>query len=335
MEKRIHISAFLRPDLRRYGIAMLSVATITVLIHAMRPWIGENFPPAVWVPSILLGAWYGGLGAGILTTVLNALAAAYLLPPIDSFRIADREGWIHIGVLGFYGVVISWLCESRRRAVVARTQASHDASRAHAELQATCYALARANANLRHVVNVLAADASQDCRQRQVLAQGLTAYSRIAQSPPRMIPVDSRRVIETASASFSEDLSQAGGQITFGDDLPVLAADESQLLELFRVLIDNAIKFRATEPPQISITASQRKGQWHFYVADNGIGIIPAHWDEVFALGRRLRSDEYPGAGAGLAIAKCVVENHGGLIWLTSEVGRGTTIRFTIPGQAV
>jgi chemotaxis family two-component system sensor kinase Cph1 len=100
-------------------------------------------------------------------------------------------------------------------------------------------------------------------------------------------------------------------------------------------LLDNAIKFRSAEQLRIQISAEERSDRFIFSVADNGIGLVPALWDQAFVLGRRLHGDRYPGAGMGLAMAKRIVENHGGRIWLVSEAGQGTTVRFTIPRKAV
>src|SRR2546429_2991671 len=104
-----------RPDLRRWSIAVISMILAIPAAELLRPWVGQSIPPIVLAPWIMIGAWYGGLGIGLLSTALNSIAAAYfLLPPFHSFRIAERDDALHLAAFALVGVLISWLCESRR-----------------------------------------------------------------------------------------------------------------------------------------------------------------------------------------------------------------------------
>jgi len=169
-------------------------------------------------------------------------------------------------------------------------------------------------------------------RMRELI-QGLLALSRLGRAQAPIALTSCRAVVEKALANLSVAVRETGAAVTWGE-LPEVLADELQLVELFENLIGNAIKFRGERRPEVRIVAGRQGDEWLFSVHDNGIGIEPRHWERIFALFQRLHgSDEYPGAGIGLAICSKIVARHGGRIWLDSEPGKGSAFHFSLPVQ--
>jgi signal transduction histidine kinase len=99
-------------------------------------------------------------------------------------------------------------------------------------------------------------------------------------------------------------------------------------------LVDNAVKY-TPEKGQIRLNAKRgAKGFVHVWVADTGIGIpstdLPRITERFYRVDKA-RSRELGGTGLGLAIVKHLVQAHGGELWLESELGRGTTVNFSLP----
>jgi light-regulated signal transduction histidine kinase (bacteriophytochrome) len=123
---------------------------------------------------------------------------------------------------------------------------------------------------------------------------------------------------------------ESGAQITNGP-LPSVSFDFAQLTQLFRQMIANSIMFRGSKPPQIHVSAMETGDAVQFSIKDNGIGIDPRYHEQIFGVFKRLHGREFPGTGIGLAISKRIVEQHGGKIWVESQLGQGATFHFTVP----
>ena len=167
-------------------------------------------------------------------------------------------------------------------------------------------------------------------RMEQLLADLLT-YShqfRPLASPPALI--DPEVVLQGVLLTMEKEIQQSNATVTY-DPLPKINFDFARLSQLYRQLITNSIKFHGSEPPRIHIAAKQAEHETAFSICDNGIGIDPRYHDQIFGVFRRLHGKESPGTGIGLAICKRIVEQHGGRIWVESEVGQGAIFRFTVP----
>ena len=113
-------------------------------------------------------------------------------------------------------------------------------------------------------------------------------------------------------------------------DLPPVRADSGRILQVFSNLVGNAVKFT---PAGGSITLSARRagGKVECSVTDTGPGIPPAQIPRLFGKFWQAKRGDGRGVGLGLAIAKGIVEAHGGTINVESELGHGTVFSFSVP----
>lgn len=165
----------------------------------------------------------------------------------------------------------------------------------------------------------------------QRLINDLLAYSRVGRRGQPFTPVNTAACLQLVLKNLAAVVQESRASITW-DNLPTVAADSTQLSQLFQNLIGNALKFRGDKEPQIHLSAVKVANAWQFSVRDNGIGIEPQYFERIFQVFQRLHTrEEYPGTGIGLALCQKIVERHGGVIWVESQVGQGSTFHFTLP----
>lgn len=173
--------------------------------------------------------------------------------------------------------------------------------------------------------------AADGANRMRGLIQDLLTFSRVGSQAHAMQTIELEKIVSDVLKSLAIAIAESGAQVICSS-LPKVTGDATQLTQLFQNLIANAIKFRGVEAPQVRIAARADGDVWHLEVSDQGIGIDPKFFDQLFTVFRRLHTrSEYPGTGIGLAVCKKVVERHGGRIWIESAPGKGTTFHFTIP----
>jgi signal transduction histidine kinase len=121
-------------------------------------------------------------------------------------------------------------------------------------------------------------------------------------------------------------------RIAISEHLPLGEGDERRITQVLLNLVGNAIKF--TEAGEIAVQAIAADGAFHVSVRDTGPGIAAEDQQRIFEEFQQVDSSstrEKGGTGLGLSISKKIIELHGGRIWVESELGRGSTFRFTLP----
>ncbi|MEO7766986.1 MAG: PAS domain S-box protein, partial [Ferruginibacter sp.] len=176
---------------------------------------------------------------------------------------------------------------------------------------------------------------SDSTERMKVLINDLLDFSMIG-TKGELKRIDCNNMLKDLLADIMVTIKEAGADIQY-TQLPVINGYPTEIKLLFQNLVINAIKFRKKEvAPEIKISAHKNLGYWEFAVSDNGIGIEKKNMERIFDLFQRLHTrTEYEGSGIGLAHCKKIVELHRGKIWVTSELGEGSTFYFSLPSVEI
>jgi signal transduction histidine kinase len=159
-----------------------------------------------------------------------------------------------------------------------------------------------------------------------LMVQDVLAYSRVAKGQIQLQEVNISDLIQDVVESYPQ-LREAGA-ITMREPFPKLWAHPAYLTQCISNLLGNAVKFvEPGQTPRVTIWAEDEPRGKHARVwfEDNGIGIAPEHFKQIFEIfGRVHPTQKYDGTGIGLAIVRKAVERMGGSVGLTSELGKGT-----------
>lgn len=168
------------------------------------------------------------------------------------------------------------------------------------------------------------------------LIEGLLEVSRTGRRALQRETLDMAAILREVMQSHAELIREARATVSIADDLLPCTGDACQLRSLFAALLDNAVKYRDPERAlNVGISSSQNADRVIYRVADNGQGIPANQQRDVWGLFRRLAPDgPIVGAGLGLTLAKRIVANHDGRIWLESQPGVGTTLLVELPAPA-
>ncbi|HEY6924030.1 MAG TPA: ATP-binding protein, partial [Steroidobacteraceae bacterium] len=354
-------------SVRGYAIAVGATIAVAAIRVAVSGTVGNFAPIVSFTVAITIAAWYGGLGPGLLATGLSFLGADYLYHPNHhTFEIDTVSSAVALGVLVFAGLLISLLCESlhgTRR----RLEAEQERLRQAVELQRhTQEALAESDrrkdeflatlahelrnplAPVRNAIHILRARLpptpelqwARDVIDRQVtqmarLIDDLMDVSRITRGTfeLRRDRISLAEIVRLAVETSRPGIDASGHDLVvrIPPDAIYLDADVIRLAQVFSNLLNNAAKY--TGPGgRIEITADRDSGTVVVTVQDSGIGIPPemlAHVFEPFTQLDRSLERSRGGLGIGLALAKRLVEMHGGTIEAQSS-GTGQGSRFIV-----
>lgn len=170
------------------------------------------------------------------------------------------------------------------------------------------------------------------CTHTKKLIEDLLQLSRVGKLAEVKHEVDVQWLITEVLDELKYSIQESKAVVTIQPNLPKVVSVETYLKIVFRNLLSNAIKFCDKPVPKIEIGVRPGSDRV-FFVSDNGIGIEPEYFEKIFMIFQRLhKREEYEGTGAGLTIAKKIIEAHGGRIWVESSLGESATFYFHLPG---
>lgn len=179
------------------------------------------------------------------------------------------------------------------------------------------------------------------------LINSLLHFSRLGRVELAMQKTDLNQLVNNVIDILNISLKNTKIDIRIPQLLPSIQCDPVQVSEVFSNLISNAVKYNdkadkwveigflsanELKEQNMQLSEDQQEQGIVFYVRDNGIGIKEKHLDAIFRIFKRLHThNKYGGGtGAGLTIAKKIVERHNGKIWVESKYGEGSTFYFTL-----
>jgi signal transduction histidine kinase len=345
-----------KSNLAGYALAVLAVAAAMVLTRVLRG-IGDSGLSPLFFGAVLLSAWYGGLGPGLVATVLASAGAAYLLlkgHPISFFALRDH--FLRLIVFGVVSILTSSLQDAVKRAADASRRAKEAAEMAN---EAKSRFLAMVSHELRTPLSpvLMIADLLQRnetlppqlredvrCIRKNVdleirLIDDLVDLTRINSGKMHLREeiVEIHEPLKAAIAVCQEDLREKQLQLSVNSPSAQwkVEGDPVRLQQIFWNLIRNAIKFT---PEGGRISLGVRAGKAGFVeveISDNGIGIDPRRLSaifEAFEQGGRDIQVQFGGLGLGLTICQALVQAHHGTITAASAgKGHGATFTVSLP----
>ena len=169
----------------------------------------------------------------------------------------------------------------------------------------------------------------QRVSRMEQLLNGLLEYTKSEKQESEVTEVDLNEIVEDfipieQNGKTPSFMIQAG--------MPKIHIEELKLRRVLSNIIDNAIRFNDKEQVAIMISTEVSEEETIIHIEDNGPGIEEKYHEKIFVLFQTLsRRDDHESIGVGLSIAKKIVEQRQGKIWLRSSLGEGTRFSFSVP----
>jgi signal transduction histidine kinase len=322
--------------LQRYGFVIVLVIIFVLIKTTFSAFIGRDVPFLFGLFIVLISAWYGGFGPGMLATILTGFLNFYFFME-PKFTLFGEENIPNYIILGFFcaeGFIISVMSEAHRKSDIQKSEfvgvVSHELKNPLASIKG--YAELLHKAEKRAGKKKLAEYASRiDLQVSNVLS--------MVNDMLDITKIETGRLTYHKEDFLINDLVKhivADQQITttthtitlVGTSKKLIYGDRYRIGQVITNLLSNAIKY-APNSKKISVRIKDMQSGVQIAVADKGPGISKADQKRLFEPFYRSKStDKATGTGIGLFISSQIIEQHKGKLSVKSTIGKGST--FTI-----
>ncbi|MBC6366258.1 ATP-binding protein [Algoriphagus sp. AK58] len=318
-------------------------------------------------------SWYS-VFFGALICILFGLEMNYNFFRSNSAEKIDFVGWFAISVNvvfvnGVIAKVVPILFEKMHQSIVATKKMEEVLLLKQEDLNELVHELEIQNANLNQLIKGVSEDfqeplrmmisflgqlkrkysshldekanqyidfATQGGMKMREIILGLLDLASVGKTKEKTERFEVTEVIQKVIFLQKKNILRTNAQIDWTDEMPVIEAPKTYLIQIFNELISNSLKFNSPhESPKIQISCQEEERWWQFSVRDNGIGFDDSDSIDPFVVFRRLHPNtEARGLGIGLALVRKISEYLRGSVWAESVPGEGSVFYLRIPKAA-
>jgi signal transduction histidine kinase len=326
--------------LSRYGLPIALVSIVFLFKITFFALIQQDVPFLLSSLIIIISAWYGGLGPGIIATLLaGALTNYFFLAPKGSFIGSSNIGNFFVMTVFFVeGILISIISEARHKSDIQKSEfigiVSHELKNPLTSIKGYAELIQRQ------------AEKKKDKQIGDFAGRINAQIGTLTQMVNELLDVTK---IETGRLTYRlEDFAigdvvadvVADQQVTTshkitlkGDSKRIIYGDQYRIRQVVTNLLSNAVKY-SPKAKKVNVTIKDGRGSVLITVQDFGAGIPQKDLTRVFNpfyRTQKSRESKVQGTGIGLFISSQIVQKHSGKLWGTSTVGKGSTFYLRLP----
>src|SRR5712692_6432552 len=343
-------------QLQRYGLATISCGVALALAWPI------DAPSSCFLLAVTVSSLFGGLGPGLFSVALSALAFDYFFLRREFPLATEPATYLRFAVFLAAALLIAGLMEMKRRGEESRNRAEEALRQAQADLAHVnrVTTMGELTASLAHEVNQPIAAAVTDAntclrwltRDHPDVEEARQAASRMVKDAtrasdiisrirslfkkgtPQQELVDVNEVIREMIVLLRSEATRYSISVRteLSGDLPQIMGDRLQLQQVLMNLMINGIYAmkKDVDGTRELVVKSQRAEdeQLMISVSDTGVGLPPQQADQIF---NAFFTTKVHGTGMGLRISRSIIESHGGRLWATENPLRGASFHLTLP----